>query len=155
MVHTTLRYIFFLFGPRDSIQTTYSKFRGCVKGTLIVVVTLFPSFVIVYKFFSKVEVKGTSMLPTLEQGDRLLVAKLKINVGDLVVIKDPYVLGVDLVKRVTDVFENNGAIFYEVIGDNLGFSTDSRHFGPISSNHVIGKVVYRYAPNGRSGFIYS
>ncbi len=95
------------------------------------------------------------MVPTLEPGDRLLIAKLKINIGDLVVIRDSNIVELDLVKRVKNISEENGVIFYEVIGDNLNFSTDSRHFGSISSDHIVGKVVYRYAPNGRSGFISS
>lgn len=35
-----------------------------------------------------------------------------------------------------------------VCGDNRGNSTDSRAFGPINANQIIGKLVYRIAPLG-------
>jgi signal peptidase I len=35
---------------------------------------------------------------------------------------------------------------YFVIGDNRPGSTDSRFFGPVDIDHVLGKIVLRYWP---------
>lgn len=42
---------------------------------------------------------------------------------------------------------------YFVLGDNLPYSRDSRHFGPIESNAIQGKAVFRYWPLSRMGRI--
>jgi signal peptidase I len=46
-----------------------------------------------------------------------------------------------------------GADEYLVLGDNSQNSFDSRHFGPIRGQAIIGKVCYRYAPAGRKGWV--
>lgn len=45
-----------------------------------------------------------------------------------------------------------GTVF--VLGDNRGNSQDSRWFGPIPINTIIGKAVFRCWPLNRFGFIY-
>ncbi len=42
---------------------------------------------------------------------------------------------------------------YYVLGDNRGVSQDSRSFGPISKDHVIGKVIFRACPFSRFGVL--
>lgn len=42
-----------------------------------------------------------------------------------------------MVKRIKKVKMNE----FEVEGDNISQSTDSRNFGPIQKNEIIGKVV--------------
>ena len=42
---------------------------------------------------------------------------------------------------------------YYVLGDNTLNSLDSRHFGPITADSIIGKAVYIYAPGERKGKI--
>lgn len=37
-----------------------------------------------------------------------------------------------------------GADTYVVLGDNRGRSTDSRHYGPISRDRILGRVVRRF-----------
>ena len=41
-----------------------------------------------------------------------------------------------------------------VAGDNQRVSEDSRFFGPITTDHVDGKVIYRIGPSERRGMIY-
>jgi signal peptidase I len=42
-----------------------------------------------------------------------------------------------------------------VLGDNRGRSVDSRTFGPIDVNRVVGRVALRYLPLSRIGFVAS
>jgi nickel-type superoxide dismutase maturation protease len=104
---------------------------------------------------SRIEVEGPSMEPTLSPGDRLLVVRRgvgrRLRVGDLVAVADPRGPGPAgrrlLVKRVTAV---EGAVV-TVRGDNEASSTDSRQFGPVPADAVAGRILYRYAPAGRTG----
>ena len=96
----------------------------------------------------RVEVTGDSMRPALLPGDRLLVWRWgRRQVGDMVALRDPRT-GRMIVKRVHSR-SPGGAL--SVTGDNSHHSTDSRHFGPIGPNAVVGRVVYRYAPADRAG----
>jgi len=48
---------------------------------------------------------------------------------------------------------NLGAGQYFAMGDNRNHSSDSRVFGPVSIDHIVGKVMFRYWPLDRIGFI--
>jgi nickel-type superoxide dismutase maturation protease len=90
------------------------------------------------------------MLPCLEGGDRLLVVPTApVRPGQIVALTDPSGSGLVLVKRVRAV----GPEGVEVVGDNEGASTDSRHFGPVPAGSLLGRAVYRYHPPDRSGWI--
>jgi type IV secretory pathway protease TraF len=52
-----------------------------------------------------------------------------------------------MVKRVAGT-EGHRVV---VRGDNEAASTDSRHFGPVDSGAIRGRVIYRYHPEGRRG----
>ena len=96
----------------------------------------------------RVVVEGESMLPTLEPGDRLLVlAGGRPRPGALVALQDPRDPGRVLVKRVGSTVGPG----FEVLGDNPPASTDSRHFGPVPPEALLGRVVHRYAPAHRRG----
>ncbi len=81
-----------------------------------------------------------SMEPTLSNGDYVLVSSWfsGIGIGDVVVLKYPgrkfYI-----VKRVRRVREN----MLDLRGDNPSKSQDSRHFGMIHRNSVVGKVLLK------------
>jgi nickel-type superoxide dismutase maturation protease len=86
------------------------------------------------------------MLPTLSPGDRLLVARIgKAKPGDLVVIRDPRNHSRLLCKRVLTVDERH----IVVRGDNPEASTDSRAFGPVPDEWIVGRVIRRYWPSGQ------
>ncbi len=93
------------------------------------------------------------MRPTLEPGDHLLVLRRRwfrrrrLRPGHLVVVPDPRSPDRFLVKRITAV----GPSSIRVRGDNPAASTDSREFGAVPRDAVVGRAVYRYAPAGRSG----
>jgi mitochondrial inner membrane protease subunit 1 len=96
-----------------------------------------------------VSVRGVSMRPTLDPGDRLLAIRgLALHPGDLALVRDPRRPDRTMVKRVTAVGEDSSI---EVLGDNAPASTDSRHFGPVPADLVVGRVVYRYLPAHRAG----
>jgi len=90
------------------------------------------------------------MEPALAPGDRLLmVPAVTPRPGHIVAVVDPYDHGRLLVKRVASVDRRRRVISVE--GDNRDASTDSRAFGPLPRNAVLGRAVYRYAPAARAG----
>lgn len=81
---------------------------------------------------------GASMQPALEPGQQILATSLlsRIHPGQIVIISHD---GKEKVKRVERVNDDMRQVF--VIGDNLASSTDSRHFGWLSYDNVIAKVI--------------
>lgn len=80
------------------------------------------------------------MSPTLTDGQVILVNRLsflfrKPAVNDIIAVKDPRDKKI-LIKRITKIEGN----CYFVQGDNKKHSTDSRVFGMIGKQEIIGKV---------------
>lgn len=98
-----------------------------------------------------VEVRGTSMAPTLLPGDRLIVRRARgtPNVGEVVVAGDPRDPRRELVKRVAALRDAHVTLR----GDNVSASTDSRAFGILPLAGVRWRVVARYWPPARIGLI--
>jgi signal peptidase I len=116
--------------------------------------------------FTTVVVSGESMLPTLKSGQRVLTSKAYWLVGpikekDVVVIRDDGPTGY-IIKRVykmagqvvdwalvPDSFDFRSGEYHVpegtvyVLGDNRQVSEDSRRFGPVPVESIIGKVVIR------------
>jgi nickel-type superoxide dismutase maturation protease len=88
-------------------------------------------------------VTGASMLPGLRAGDEVLLnpRATRPRVGDIVVARDPRQPARKIIKRVTAV-DNNGWI--ELSGDNASASTDSRTFGLVSPDLIVGRVTSRF-----------
>jgi nickel-type superoxide dismutase maturation protease len=100
--------------------------------------------------FRRIEITGESMLPALEPGDRVVVVRAgRPRTGDIVACADPDKPNRTLVKRVVAVAGHR----YIVLGDNSDASTDSRHFGPIDADSVIGRLIFLYFPERRAGII--
>ena len=134
-----------------------------------------------------VRVRSSSMAPTLEDGDRIIVNKLAYRsdeprVGEVVVFDSPNgtglvvkrvvavegdevgiedgVLVVNRVARVESYVDQetidgvyfgpvevpDGSIF--VMGDNRAESVDSREYGPVPIDDVVGRVSWRVWPLG-------
>jgi signal peptidase I len=96
--------------------------------------------------------QGRSMLPAIRPGDILLVIKTSYGIrlpwsrsyllhwsmpkqGDVVVFYTP--LGEVAVKRCADITENREFI---ALGDNSLESFDSRSYGPVPIDRIMGKV---------------
>ena len=86
-------------------------------------------------------VKGDSMTPTISSGEAVLVRPAeKYSIGDIVLADHPYKKSVRILKRVARI-EHDGAL--HLVGDNPAKSTDSRTFGAVSIESIIGRVVCR------------
>ena len=89
------------------------------------------------------KVTGESMLPLLHPGDEILInpyayQKSLPKIGDIVVTMHPKQDSLDIVKRVTAISQNGDCF---LTGDNLDASTDSRNWGTIKHQHIVGKVT--------------
>lgn len=107
---------------------------------------------------ARVIVRDESMLPTLRPGDRLWVDRRAYRdrlprVGEIVVLVDPEEPARWLVKRVGAVGPSGnlppGTVF--VVSDAPGPTRDSRRFGPVATDRLVGRAYRRYAPASRRG----
>jgi nickel-type superoxide dismutase maturation protease len=91
------------------------------------------------------KVVGMSMVPLLKPGEQILVDPQAYldslpEINDVVVAIHPSRSDLQIIKRVALVQED-GSCFLK--GDNPGESTDSRSFGFISGEQILGKVTSR------------
>lgn len=141
------------------------------KIVIITILIFILILVIIFNFFLEFKkVDGDSMFPTLNSKDIVLIRKLhkEIKYNDIIVF---YYNGIQLIKRVIafegDTVEfnqcqlsvnNKHVANFEnesiescriiiaknecfVIGDNYNESYDSRNFGPIKKDEILGVVV--------------
>ena len=99
-------------------------------------------------------VQGSSMEPTLQSGQKVIVVKVtSIDIDDIIVFRSIESSDMNLVKRVCGmpgdqiVFREKkrtlGPNEYFVMGDNREDSHDSRHFGPIREESIEGEVILK------------
>jgi len=99
------------------------------------------------RWIDVVEVRGQSMAPTLQPGDRLIVVRAPGRVADVVLAFDPRDPARELIKRVTAI-DDWGVTLR---GDNPSASTDARMFGELPPSSVQWRAVARYWPPARIG----
>ena len=136
--------------------------------------------VLVFSFFFRIiQVDGESMVPTLENGDKLVVwgAGYEPQRGDVVIVDSYTSYGRPLVKRViakggdtisidyaTGTVEVNGKVEFPytvpegtvfVMGDNRNASLDSRssYVGCIDEQDILGKVLLCFLPFSDFGVV--
>lgn len=81
------------------------------------------------------------MIPTLRPGQDVISFNWayfgkKPKIGDIVIIKQD---GKEIIKRIQNVHDRE--VFVQ--GDNEEESTDSRHFGSVKQEQIVGKVIYQ------------
>lgn len=86
------------------------------------------------------------MIPELKAGDEVLVdtrayREQPPRVGDVVVAHRPDRPDLTMIKRVSSVLVDGRVI---LLGDNPESSTDSRSFGPVSRDLIVGKVTSKF-----------
>ncbi|MFJ1971905.1 nickel-type superoxide dismutase maturation protease [Streptomyces sp. NPDC087903] len=95
--------------------------------------------------FGRFEVTGPSMVPTLYQGDWLLVRHGgRIRPGDVVVLRHPFQQDLLIVKRAVERREGG----WWVLADNSFAGSDSNDYGVVPDDLILGKVRFRYRPLG-------
>ncbi|GLF94595.1 nickel-type superoxide dismutase maturation protease [Streptomyces yaizuensis] len=93
--------------------------------------------------FGVAEVTGPSMYPTLHHGDRLLVHYgAPVKPGDVAVLRHPLQQDLLVVKRLVERREGG----WWVLGDNPAAEGDSRVFGVVPPELLLGRVRGRYRP---------
>lgn len=126
------------------------------KSVKILWLTLLFGIVIIRIFvFSAVRVSGISMLPTLQDEQIIFVNKMAYwknapQNGDIVIVREP-IDNIQVVKRIVGTpgtaitIEDKTFMLkedeYYIEGDNRDNSIDSRAYGPIRSERIIGKVI--------------
>lgn len=83
------------------------------------------------------KVEEESMEPNIQRGQYVIARSIfgKPRKGDVVILKHPK-NGMKLIKRISEIRDGK----YFVLGDNSDFSEDSRTFGPVERNMIIGKI---------------
>ena len=91
-------------------------------------------------------VTGNSMLPLLKPQEEVLIDpeindKKLPKVGEIVVAQHPTRKELQLIKRITFITAEG---HYFLQGDNLQESTDSRVFGTVNLEQIVGRVTCRF-----------
>ena len=124
------------------------RLKICINIVIIILALLI--LVLRLFVFDIVKVKGNSMYPTLNNNDIVVVNKLaQIQNNDIVILKNPIAKGY-IIKRV--IKSSGNYIYYKnkkiilksneffVMGDNRNQSTDSRNFGIVNLDMIVGVV---------------
>ncbi|OKI10615.1 hypothetical protein AMK13_05955 [Streptomyces sp. CB02056] len=94
--------------------------------------------------FGLVDVAGPSMVPTLREGDRLLVRYgAPIRPGAVVVFRHPFQQDLLVVKRAAE----RRATGWWLLSDNRPVDSDSRSYGAVPDELVLGRVLLRLRPS--------
>lgn len=117
--------------------------------TILFFVILF--YLIRWFIFVPFIVWGTSMEPALQHGNYLIVDRSPRfrtpQLEEIIIFKNPLNPNENLVKRITRKKIKNSQYLFWVLGDNRAHSIDSRNFGYVEENYIIGRVFLRAWPS--------
>lgn len=123
-----------------------------IVSTVILLVIV----VLVFRFFRRysiVRVVGDSMFPTLKDGNIRIVDRLFLREKQPHIMQDTEVLksrifvyyspthGQPVIKRLVEIATTIDGVFLWFEGDNKDFSEDSRAYGFITLDSVVGELV--------------
>lgn len=97
---------------------------------------------IIWKYkYEIIVVRGVSMLPTLSDGDLVLIDKKPkvCFLGDICVVRPPDKSTSIVIKRISKV--RNFGEQYWFLGDNRNHSHDSRDYGWVNNENIEGRVI--------------
>ena len=102
---------------------------------------LFTLFTLMIGYRQHLRVVGNSMEGVISEGDLIIYKKLNrknldLKIGDIVVAFHPKIKSKLIIKRIYKIFQNK----YDLRGDNFLSSTDSREWGLIELDLIVGKV---------------
>ena len=102
---------------------------------------LFTLFSIVIGYRQHLRVVGDSMEDTISEGDLITYKKInpknfELEVGDIVVASHPKIKSKLIIKRIYQIHQTK----FDLRGDNSLSSTDSREWGFIELDLIVGKV---------------
>jgi signal peptidase I len=174
----------------DQEHTSGSKFWNIFKDVLETLVLAALLFLAINAVSARIRVDGSSMVPTLNNGQFVMVNRMEYQLGDpshgdVVVFDYPRDPDQEYIKRIIGlpgdtVTIDNGHVYVNgqeldepyiaaparnsgewqvpgdqlfVMGDNRNNSQDSRNFGFVSMENVIGKAIFIYWPPTDWGFI--
>ena len=102
---------------------------------------LFTLFTLIVGYRQHLRVVGNSMEETISEGDLITYKKitpknLELEVGDIVVASHPKIKSKLIIKRIYQIHQNK----FDLRGDNSLSSTDSREWGLVELDSIVGKV---------------
>ncbi len=178
--------------PALPTQAQLNRKRGGWRSFLSLTLRGTLGLVVLYGLlFNFSVVRGSSMSPSIFDGDRILIDHFsylfsEVKRGDIIVLQYPLDPKLDYIKRVVglpgdEVLIDGGRVFvngerlheeyvdvpdlrsklhtvvsdnhFFVLGDNRCHSSDSREFGLVPGENLLGKVDLRVWPLGRIGII--
>jgi signal peptidase I len=164
--------------------------RSLLREILETVLLTGVLFLIINTVTGRSQVNGSSMEPTLHNGQYLIITRITYWIraperGDIIVFHPPNNLGEDYIKRIVGlpgerVEIRQGKVWadgvaldepyvsrassdskswtlgdgeYLVFGDNRNDSSDSRNWGPLEEESIVGKAWLSYWPPERWGIV--
>lgn len=98
--------------------------------------------------YLRIRVIGPSMAPAVRNGEWWLVRRTRrVRRGDVVLLVHPRRPDALVVKRVIRRDPHG----WWVEGDNASMSDDSRQFGAVAPDLIVGRLTLRYSPLRRRG----
>lgn len=87
-------------------------------------------------------IEGNSMLPLLHSDEQVLIRRSsdRLRVGDVVLARHPRKPELVLAKRIESITPEGEFVLR---GDNVSASTDSREFGSVGRDSILGVVTSR------------